>query len=162
MPILRMETIANILWKQKREGKLLPLLKNDKRRGYFCTDNHNASDTPAWIWWNKIDYWRKGANFVWRGTRPGATLPQVTIPGMTITEIKDGCGYSHGYNPSNMAIRREPVNLKLICWKKLVRVWVFIPDFTIRGIEAMAADTFLLQGSLTLSTVTGNDDSSYW
>jgi type I restriction enzyme M protein len=96
----------------------------------------------------------KGA-ILYDGEPTGATLPQVTIPGMTITEIKDAAGTVIGYTIKYGD--NEPVNLKLISEK--LQGLVFIPDFYYQGIEAMAANTFYYK-ALTLPTVNANDDFS--
>lgn len=103
---------------------------------------------------SKLTIGEKGA-ILYDGEPTGATLPQVTIPGMTITEIKDAAGTVIGYTIKYGD--NEPVNLKLISEK--LQGLVFIPDFYYQGIEAMAANTFYYK-ALTLPTVNANDDFS--
>ena len=57
------------------------------------------------------------------GEPTGVTLPQVTIPGLTITEVKDAAGAIIGYTIKYG--ENEPVNLKLISEK--LQSLVFMP-----------------------------------
>ena len=72
------------------------------------------------------------------GEPTGVTLPQVTIPGLTITEVKDAAGIIIGYTIKYG--ENEPVNLKLISEK--LQSLVFMPELYYQGIEAMSANTF--------------------
>lgn len=72
------------------------------------------------------------------GEPTGVTLPQVTIPGLTITEVKDAAGTIIGYTIKYG--ENEPVNLKLISEK--LQSLVFMPELYYQGIEAMSANTF--------------------
>ena len=73
----------------------------------------------------------KGA-ILYDGEPTGATLPQVTIPGMTITEIKDAAGTVIGYTIKYGD--NEPVNLKLIS-EKPARFGIHTMTFTIRELK---------------------------
>ena len=138
----------------KAEGKTVTItLKNDKGE-VISAPTITMPDTPAEFDGTKLTIGEKGA-ILYDGEPTGATLPQVTIPGMTITEIKDAAGTVIGYTIKYGD--NEPVNLKLISEK--LQGLVFIPDFYYQGIEAMAANTFYYK-ALTLPTVNANDDFS--
>lgn len=138
----------------KAEGKTVTItLKNDKGE-VISAPTITMPDTPAEFDGTKLTIGEKGA-ILYDGEPTGATLPQVTIPGMTITEIKDAAGTVIGYTIKYGD--NEPVNLKLISEK--LQGLVFIPDFYYQGIKAMAANTFYYK-ALTLPTVNANDDFS--
>lgn len=138
----------------KAEGKTVTItLKNDKGE-VISAPTITMPDTPAEFDGTKLTIGEKGA-ILYDGEPTGATLPQVTIPGMTITEIKDAAGTVIGYTIKYGD--NEPVNLKLISEK--LQGLVFIPDFYYQGIEAMAANTFYYK-ALTLPTVNANGDFS--
>ena len=87
------------------------------------------------------------------GEPTGVTLPQVTIPGLTITEVKDAAGTIIGYTIKYG--ENEPVNLKLISEK--LQSLVFMPELYYQGIEAMSANTFFYN-KRELATVNANED----
>ena len=80
----------------KAEGKTVTItLKNDKGE-VISAPTITMPDTPAEFDGTKLTIGEKGA-ILYDGEPTGATLPQVTIPGMTITEIKDAAGTVIGY-----------------------------------------------------------------
>ncbi len=83
------------------------------------------------------------------------SLPQVTIPALTITEVKDAAGTIIGYTIKYG--KNEPVNLKLISEK--LQSLVFMPDLYYQGIEAMCANTFYYN-ALKLSEINADNDYS--
>ena len=91
------------------------------------------------------------------GEPTGVTLPQVTIPGLTITEVKDAAGTIIGYTIKYG--ENEPVNLKLISEK--LQSLVFMPELYYQGIEAMSANTFFYNvQKLKHPTLDANKDQS--